>query len=274
MKIHFLGTAAAEGFPNPFCRCRACLEARQLGGKNIRTRSSVIIDDEIKVDHSGDANMQAIRDGIDLGAIRHVLFTHTHYDHFVPLELYSRIEGYAHGLAYPLHIYGNDSAIYQSRLGLAPDGGDGYAFHVLRPFREIVLEGGTRVTPLPADHDRMENCLLFYIEKEGKKLFYGNDTGWFPDETWAWLQGKQIDLAILDCTCGYTGNKQNPNHMGIETVLEVQRVWREQGIIHAGSQLFVTHFTHNCGLLHDELERIFAPAGIYVAYDGLIVELP
>ena len=28
--------------------------------------------------------------------------------------------------------------------------------------------GDARVTPLLADHDRMETCLLYVIEKEGK----------------------------------------------------------------------------------------------------------
>ncbi|MFC5653270.1 hypothetical protein ACFPYJ_29980 [Paenibacillus solisilvae] len=77
MKIHFLGTAAAEGFPNAFCRCDACREAWKRGGKNIRTRSSVIIDDRIKVDYSPDSYMQALRDRIDLGAIEH-LIVHTY----------------------------------------------------------------------------------------------------------------------------------------------------------------------------------------------------
>ena len=35
-------------------------------------------------------------------------------------------------------------------------------------------------------------------------------------------------MAILDCTHSYTNNKRNPNHMGIESVLEVQRVWRKK----------------------------------------------
>ncbi|MDX7017975.1 carbon-phosphorus lyase, partial [Klebsiella aerogenes] len=45
MKLHFLGTAASEGIPNPFCRCEHCLKARKLAGKDIRTHSSAIVDD-------------------------------------------------------------------------------------------------------------------------------------------------------------------------------------------------------------------------------------
>lgn len=272
MKIHFLGTAAAEGFPNPFCRCDACREAWRLGGKNIRTRSSVIIDDVLKIDYSADSHMQALRDRIDLGALEHLLFTHTHYDHFIPHDLYNRVEGMANGIDHPLHVYGHDAAIQQCRAALGPDAGDRFAAHLLQPFKTVAV-GGAKVTPLPANHDPMETCLLFYIEEDGKKLFYGHDTGWLPDDTWDWLKGKTIDMAILDCTHGYTGNNRNPNHMGIETVLEVQRVWREEDILGDDGQIYVTHITHNSGLLHEAFERIFEPHGIKVAYDGLIVEL-
>ncbi|MWV42665.1 carbon-phosphorus lyase [Paenibacillus sp. HJL G12] len=273
MKIHFLGTAAAEGFPNPFCRCEACRKARSLGEKNIRTRSSILIDDVIKVDYSADSHMQALRDRIDLGAVEHLLFTHTHYDHFQPSDLYNRIEGFAHGIDHPLHIYGNDAAICQSGMALGQVAGSNrFAFHLLRPFETISL-GNTKITPLLANHDQLETCLLFYIEKGGKTLFYGNDTGWLHDDTWAWLKGKVIDMAILDCTHSFTNNVRNPNHMGIETVLEVQRIWKEEGILDGNGLIYVTHFTHNSGFLHDDFESAFRPFGIQVAYDGLIVDL-
>ncbi|MDQ6421343.1 MBL fold metallo-hydrolase [Paenibacillus sp. LHD-117] len=272
MKVHFLGTAAAEGFPNVFCRCNACLEARKLGGKNIRTRSSVIIDDIIKFDYSPDSSMQALRDGIDLGSIEHLLFTHTHCDHFIPEDLFCRVEEYAHGLEAPMKIYGNDAVITRSYAELGIYGGNRLAFQLVRPFRPFTF-GDTVVTPLPADHDRNETCLLYYVERGGKRLFYGHDTGWFPEDTWEWLKDKKIDLAILDCTHGFTGNNRNSGHMNIETVLEVQREWREQGVINENSQLYVTHFTHNSGMLHDDWEKAFAPAGIRVAYDGLVINV-
>ncbi|PYI50785.1 MBL fold metallo-hydrolase [Paenibacillus flagellatus] len=266
MQLHFLGTAAAEGIPNAFCRCDTCREARRLGGKNIRTRSSVIIDRRLKVDFSADSYMQALRDDIDLGAIEHLLVTHTHYDHYHPQDLYNRVEGFAHGLDGPLHIYGNDNVI---RLGIAAveSGSERYRFHRLLPFRPFSA-GEYAVTPLLADHDRNETCLLYVIEKDGRKLLYGNDTGWFPEETWAWLQGKRIDYAILDCTHAYTNNPRNRNHMSIETIVDMQRAFREQGVLAENGRITVTHFTHNAGLQHDDWVRAFAPYGIEVAYDG------
>ncbi len=47
MKIKYLGTAAAEGIPAIFCECKICKKARELGGKNIRTRSQALINDDL-----------------------------------------------------------------------------------------------------------------------------------------------------------------------------------------------------------------------------------
>lgn len=134
MKIHFLGTAAAEGVPNVFCRCDTCLQSRKLGGKNVRTRASVILDDTWKFDYSADSQMQALRDDIDLGQIEHLLVTHTHYDHFQPQDLISRIEGFAHGIEHPLRIYGNDLVMFHSRQALGHFK-NRFAFHRMKPFQ-------------------------------------------------------------------------------------------------------------------------------------------
>ena len=65
MKLHFLGTAASEGIPNPFCRCEHCLKARKLAGKDIRTHSSAIVDDIMLIDVSPTFSYQLMRDGMD-----------------------------------------------------------------------------------------------------------------------------------------------------------------------------------------------------------------
>ncbi|AHV95067.1 MBL fold metallo-hydrolase [Paenibacillus sabinae] len=272
MKIHFLGTAAAEGFPNAFCRCEFCIKARELGGRNIRTRSSAIIDDTIKFDYSPDSYMQALRDGLDFGAIEHLLVTHTHSDHLNAYDLECRRAGIAHGLEHPLHIYGNDCVMHQVRTAIGRFEGERFAFHRLHPFRTFTM-GEARVTPLLADHDRMETCLLYVVEKGGKKLLYGHDSGWYPEPTWEWLREQELDGAILDCTHGYTGNSRDCNHMGVETVLETQREFRLHRIIKPEGTIVVTHFSHNSRLLYDDFDAIFRPVGIITAYDGLIINL-
>ena len=50
MKIKFLGTAAAEAYPAMFCDCENCKKAESLGGKNIRTRSQALIENDMLID--------------------------------------------------------------------------------------------------------------------------------------------------------------------------------------------------------------------------------
>ena len=76
MQLTILGTAAAEGWPAPFCRCIACQEARSRKGPDIRTRSGAIIDNVIKLDFSADTVSQLQRTGRDLCNIHSLVFTH------------------------------------------------------------------------------------------------------------------------------------------------------------------------------------------------------
>ncbi|GIN57055.1 MBL fold metallo-hydrolase [Lederbergia ruris] len=273
MKVHFLGTAAAEGFPNPFCLCKACQKARTLGGRNIRSRTSVLFDDVLKVDFPPDFFHHAIRYQMDMASVKDLLITHTHYDHFNPYDLYNRIEGFAHGIEQPLQIFGNDLAMQGLHQALpASQEHKRFAYHRVLPFKEVVTQTA-KITPLLADHDQMETCLLYYIERNGKNILYGNDTGWFPEDTWEWLKGKKIDLAILDCTGGFNSDKRSRNHMCIETILEVQDVFQHENMLEENGQIIVTHFSHNSGLLHEDFVKAFQPHGIQVAYDGMIVYL-
>jgi len=110
MRIHILGSAAAEGWPAVFCRCEACKRARERGGRSIRTRSATLVDGIFQFDWSSDAYMQALRDGVDLSAVRHLIYTHTHRDHYDPEEMAFRRPPFAHETL-PLDIWGDRWAI-------------------------------------------------------------------------------------------------------------------------------------------------------------------
>ena len=65
MRIKYLGTAAAEGVPAIFCSCEVCKKARELGGRNIRTRSQAIIDDRLLIDFPPDSCVHFMTNSID-----------------------------------------------------------------------------------------------------------------------------------------------------------------------------------------------------------------
>lgn len=269
MKIHILGTAAAEGFPALFCRCDHCARARQLGGRNIRTRSSVILDDTLKVDFPPDTLYHVHRDGIDLGAVTELIITHTHLDHLHPADLSMRLPVYAHDTADPLTIYGHDAAI-RSCIEAVVSGGERIVFRLIQPFQTFETNT-SRITALPANHDPTETCLLYVIERDGKTLFYCHDTGLLPVSVWEWLEGKTLDAVMMDSTNGnlpFTGS-----HMNIEAVIATKNRMLKQGILHEKSMVIATHFSHNIGLMHEDLEAIYAPEGIITAYDGMILHV-
>ncbi|WP_075980391.1 MBL fold metallo-hydrolase [Bacillus massilinigeriensis] len=269
MEIRLLGTSAAEGFPGLFCRCEHCEKARALGGKNIRTRTSAIIDDTLKIDFPPDTNLHVLRDGIDMSKMTDLLITHTHTDHLYAEDISMRLPIYAKGNDHPLHIYGHDLPLYKCRTRIERIE-QGFTFNRILPYKEYQV-GEFQVTGLLADHDKNETCFIYMIEKNGKRILYGHDTGWFPEETWEWLKGRQIDVAILDCTNGLFPVRNN--HLNIEAVIEMQSIFKSEEILNDHGKVIVTHFSHNIGLLHEDLETIFQPHDIEVAYDGMRITI-
>jgi phosphoribosyl 1,2-cyclic phosphate phosphodiesterase len=82
MRIKFLGTGASEAIPAMFCRCRICENARKVGGKEMRTRAGVLINDDLMVDFSTDAYWHARNYGLDFTKLKSIIITHGHSDHF------------------------------------------------------------------------------------------------------------------------------------------------------------------------------------------------
>ena len=112
MKLKFLGTAAAEGFPAMFCSCDNCIKARALGGKNLRTRSQAIIDDCLLIDYPADTYSHTITHNIDLLNVKHCLITHIHGDHFYPKDLSYMKKGFAKPLPDPTTEFSDGLVLY------------------------------------------------------------------------------------------------------------------------------------------------------------------
>jgi len=112
MQIKYLGTGAAEGIPGLFCHCENCRRARELGGRNLRSRSQALIDGKILIDWPADAYMHMCDNAIDYALISTLLITHTHGDHFYPADLTMRRPGFAHiDDCKPLDIYGSEDIL-------------------------------------------------------------------------------------------------------------------------------------------------------------------
>lgn len=276
MKLTYLGTAAAEGFPALFCNCPPCREARRLGGKNIRTRSQALLNDDLLIDLPPDTYHHFLQQGIEGDRIPYLLITHPHSDHFYVNELLFRRGAYAHDLRVPaLHCFGSE-ACYDKLIALHGHVPSGLSFTVLAPY-EAADVGEYRVTPLPARHmpDEPGAAYTYIIEREGKTLYYAHDTGLPFDEVFDFIRarGFHFDLVSMDCTCGDIPTKDTSGHMGIENNARMVERLREMGAVTPETVCVINHFSHNCDPLQERLEALVAPMGWQVSYDGFKVNV-
>ncbi|AZS13370.1 MBL fold metallo-hydrolase [Paenibacillus lutimineralis] len=283
--MKFYGTSAAEGIPNPFCSCPVCDNARRTGGSEIRRRSMIRLNEQVCIDLSADSFQQAIEYG-DFTKLKEVLVTHTHEDHLNYMMMNVRnmaIERQDE----PLHYYFTDKAYEivdfyrQSRpiiKGMTADLENRgiITFHKLE-FNKPVEIADMTVTPLRGNHigNMGENCANYLLQMaDGKKYYYGVDTGWYLPDTFKALEGAALDVLISECTFGLTeGRGLHPDgHLDALSCMELFRKLLEQGTIHAGSRIYLTHINHYTST-HAELTEWFAkqdfPCEITVTWDGM-----
>ena len=282
MRLHYLGTAAAEACPALFCRCPQCELARRVKGKEIRTRSGAIIDGKIKLDFGPDSYLHALKYGYNWADVHTLLITHSHEDHFDLTEILCRREVCAHlpeGEA-PMTVYGNEAVI----SALSGRAGGMIRLQTVQAFEAFDAEGYT-VTPLQAVHMvpgkgkneysvlflgeevlRQENALFYMIEKDGKRILYAHDTDEFSDADMEFLKGKRLDLVSMDCTNGYL-DLSYIGHMGANDNLRMKEKLISIGAADENTVFVANHFSHNGLKSFSEMEAILP--GFAVAYDGM-----
>lgn len=208
--------------------------------------------------------------------VKSLIVTHSHQDHFYPLELIMRALPYSHSPEGILTVYGNSNVkrLYEIALAEEDDSQnlhDMVHYQLIDWFSEFVTEDGDLVTALPANHKLNERCCTYLIEKDGKRLFYGNDSGFYPEDTWAFLKGKKLDLISFDSTQG--SQPGGYSHMGLLDNLRAYERFCEFGCVGTDTKAVVNHFSHNGLLLHGEIEEYVRPYGFLTAYDGFEISL-
>lgn len=269
MKITYLGTAAAEGFPAIFCRCEHCIKARELGGKNIRTRSQAIINDDLLIDFPADSYAHFLANGIEADKIKYLILTHAHSDHFYTEDLMLRGRYFAHNMRTPELEVILSEGTYE-KLGVKP-----YSVNIsiIKPYETVELDG-YKITAFPALHSSVKDPLFYVIEGD-KTVLYAHDTGYFSEEIFEFIKerGFRFDLVSLDCTNVDLPVSENEGHMGFVNIPKLWERLREMGAVDERTLGYVNHFSHNGNPLHDHLTERAGAYGLSVAYDGLTVEI-
>lgn len=278
MKITFLGTAAAEGFPAMFCNCETCKRARAKGGKNLRTRSQILIGDDLLIDFPPDGYMHSLRGGLNFSAVKYVLFTHAHADHCCPIEFIYHGAAFAHDMiSEKLGIFGNETVIDFAKETMKGDLLEPVAksldLTAIKPYQTFAL-GKYEITTLPAEHTPGEDCLLYLISSGGKTCFIFNDSGVLSDSVYDFMQERniKIDLVSFDCTYGYRRNELG-RHMGLPNNVDEMQRMKKRGLLSPSVKLVATHFSHNCDDIYDEFTEKAAAHGFITACDGLTIEI-
>lgn len=271
MKLKYFGSAAAEGVPALFCKCSACLEAKKRGGRDIRTRMQSLVNDELLIDFNGDTHSHYIKYDFDLADIEHLLVTHGHADHFYAEDLMMRMTGYSNGLENKMTVYGNERVhqFFDRASEL-----EGFTDEDKLTFKEIDVftpykVGKYNVTALLADHDKKEKCLFYMIEENGESLLYAHDTGYFPKENWDYFEKTKpyFNLVSLDCTHQKVPVKSN--HMSFYDNIKIKEELIKKGYADENTIFVISHFSHNGGMLYDEMNEWALKEGFITGYDGL-----
>jgi phosphoribosyl 1,2-cyclic phosphate phosphodiesterase len=278
MKVTFLGTGAAEGVPAMFCNCQNCINIRKLGAAEFRTRTQVLVNDDLCVDFPPEAYAHSLAYGVNLSALKYLLVTHSHMDHFYAHDFILRGYKYATLAQDKLYIYGNEEitkvfsecTAREMKADVAPH----LSVNKIAAYQSFKV-GNYKVLTLPARHSKTEDALLYYVECEGKGYLHLYDTGRIDDAALKFLQseGAKANIVAFDCTFLFNSSDENSRHMGIEDNMAIKQKLCEMGVIDEECKIVITHFSHNANPTRARLKLAEEKYGVIAAYDGMQIEV-
>ncbi len=276
MRITILGSAAAEAVPSLWCQCECCRIARQNGGKDVRRRTSYLIDQDTMIDFGPDAFWQSVAFGVDWAQLKQIIFTHQHCDHCNPVELSWRRKGFSQN-AMPLTIYGSEKIreYCNAIMGVTSEGSveNWPDTTFLMPENGKPMQAhNMEIFSVPARHGAPD-ARNYILTRDGKSLLIAHDSGFWPDTTWDLLAGRTVDAVIFDGTCALKFADVDDCHMGAAAGVRFRDELLKRGILKKDGLAVVNHFSHNGNSLHSDLEAFFTPHNIEVGYDGKVIEL-
>lgn len=268
MEIKLLGTGAADGIPAFYGESRVSCYAHQHGGKDVRTRSSALVDGHIKLDLGPDTYAQTLMHKTRPTEWSGILFTHSHDDHLCETELQYALAPFTQELFSPFTVYGNEAVLARINARF-PD----WPFELIETTSFVSFDHqGYRVTPIEAYHKLDEDCHNFIIEHGGTTFLYGTDTGYWREPTWEFLKDQNIDGLVIECTDGFNRSTYH-GHMDTKEVVQTVDRLVEIGGLKPGATIVTTHHGHAGEATHAELEAFLGPRGIQVGFDGFSFEL-
>ncbi len=280
MEILFLGTAAATSYPLAFCNCEYCKLARNRGGKSIRKRASILIDDTILIDLGSDVLTAMQMYGKNITKVKTLLQTHPHSDHFDAGHFVTRMTDYICTNTNNLNIIASHKCLNFMDI-MIKNNEDVDIFNkkwqddlkiTLYPinYSECITIDDYKITAIESLHDVRQGSVLYLIEKDNKKMLYATDTTLLSDNAYKVLENKKLDLLILDQTYGNVENCGG--HLNEKQFIETLSKMQSLNIITKTTKIYATHISHEGNPPHEEMQKRCKALGYNVAYDGLIIK--
>jgi len=284
MELTFLGTAADTAYPLPFCACTICQQARGIGGKNIRRRSSVIVNRDLLIDLGPDSVQSMLNFGLDPTRIRYLLQTHPHHDHFDPNHLITRTSDYGCVCAVPLTLVASRGTLNRMSTMLRSTGFEGdlltsetqEALNTdVQPVQagESRTVGSYRITAFQANHDAAAESLLYAVQSGEDALFYATDTDTLPEVTLNQLAatGQRFSTVVLDHT--YGPGRDGGGHLNADR-FHATILWLQDAcLLQDDAKIYATHLSHEGNPEHEALDAYARQHGYLVPWDGLKVPM-
>lgn len=269
MDVALLGSGAADGWPNPFCRCASCLDAARRG--ELRGQTAALVDDALMLDCGPEAPGAALRHGHTLAGVRHLLITHAHPDHLGPQVLLSRAwaQEAAESTGPPpagLEVIGPADAVDQCRPWVTPD--SDVRFRPVAAGDRLTV-GAYDVRVLPARHRVFHegDAVLYDVTApDGARLLWATDTGpWLP-EWFEMVRNARFDVVFVEETLGEREDI-SPWHLGLDRFARMLQGFREVGAIDGSTEIVAVHLGHHNPPV-TELEERLRALGARAGRDG------
>jgi phosphoribosyl 1,2-cyclic phosphate phosphodiesterase len=253
MKITFLGTGTSQGVPVIACNCRVCTSADK---KDNRLRSSIFVESaigNIVVDTTPDFRYQMLRAHVQ--HLEAVLITHSHKDHVAGMD---DIRAFNYFQQKPIDIYATDFSQSVIMREFA------YAFADFKypGIPELNLKAitdepfdvkGFTIVPIQVMHHKMPVMGFRFGD-----FTYITDANFVAEEEKEKIRGSQV--LVLNAL-------RREKHISHFTLGEAIALAQELEV----PKVYFTHISHQLGL-HEEVNKEL-PAGMELAYDGLVLEM-